>query len=84
MSNVYHAQKIAILANTIDNYVDGKIDAIEEYTLPVAGASTLGGLKVGDGLAMDGDTLNVTFADDRTVDALLDSIFGAQGGISNG
>lgn len=77
MANVYHAQKIALLAKTIDNYVDDKIDAIEEYTLPVAGSSTLGGFKVGDGLSMNGDILNVVTADDNEVNAVLDGIFGA-------
>ena len=37
-----------------------KLDGLTNYTLPTASASTKGGVKIGDGLQMDGDTLNVT------------------------
>jgi microcystin-dependent protein len=36
------------------------LSATYSYTLPTASASTKGGIKVGSGLSMNGDTLNVT------------------------
>lgn len=33
----------------------------DNYTLPIAGASTLGGVKIGAGLSMVGDTLTVVW-----------------------
>ena len=37
-----------------------KLEKLENYTLPTASESTKGGIKVGDGLGMNGETLNVT------------------------
>ena len=37
-----------------------KLDGLENYTLPAASESIKGGVKVGTGLVMDGDTLNVS------------------------
>lgn len=36
----------------------------EDYSLPTASESVKGGVKIGDGLAMDGDTLSVTLSSD--------------------
>lgn len=50
-----------------------------EYTLPVASASVLGGVKIGDGLEMDGETLNVTLeleAQDYTLPTASESVKG--------
>lgn len=37
-----------------------KLDDLTNYTLPTASSTTKGGVKIGNGLSMDGDTLNVT------------------------
>ena len=37
-----------------------KLDNLTNYTLPTASTSVKGGVKIGSGLQMDGDTLNVT------------------------
>ena len=55
-----HLLIAAIAIGQAEN-VTAVIDASgASYTLPVAGASTLGGVKVGYGLSMAGDVLNVT------------------------
>lgn len=49
-------------ANDFTNADKAKLDSLTNstYTLPTAGASVKGGIKVGTGLSMSGDTLNVT------------------------
>lgn len=37
-----------------------KLDGLTDYTLPTASDTLKGGIKIGNGLSMDGDTLNVT------------------------
>lgn len=51
----------AELLHTLERYT-GHIEGILQgsISLPVAGASTLGGVKIGEGLEMNGDTLSVT------------------------
>ena len=44
--------------------LDGIANNANNYTLPTASTSTKGGIIVGDGLAMNGDTLNVTVSGD--------------------
>ena len=59
-----------------------KLDSIEEkannYTLPTASTSTKGGVKIGDNLTMDGDTLN---ARDTTYSDFVKSGSGAKSGL---
>ena len=55
---------VAVFCNELFAYKDGafkKFDPFaESYSLPTASASTKGGVKVGNGLTMSGDTLNVS------------------------
>ncbi|MBR1804850.1 MAG: hypothetical protein IJ774_00530 [Selenomonadaceae bacterium] len=39
-----------------------KLDGLSAFELPTASTSTKGGVKIGNGLAMNGDTLNVTLS----------------------
>lgn len=55
---------VAVFCNEFFAYKDGafkKFDPLAEtYSLPTASSSTKGGVKIGNGLSMTGDTLNVT------------------------
>lgn len=55
---------IAVFCNEFFAFQNGafkKIDPLaESYSLPTASSSTKGGIKIGNGLSMSGDTLNVT------------------------
>jgi len=74
--------KVQSLANAISNCIDRKLGNIDAY-MPIAGASTLGGVKIGDGFTMVGDTLTLDIAPDSVVSGLIDDIFnaGASGAI---
>ena len=64
-STVVRARHLEALAEAAKNYTlaelaDVTISGGASYTLPTASASTKGGVKVGTGLSMSGDTLNCT------------------------
>lgn len=51
-----------LTSNDFTDALKNKLDGLSNYTLPTASSTVKGGVKVGDGLAMDGDTLKVTLA----------------------
>lgn len=56
----------------------------ETYTLPTANATTKGGVKIGNGLAMDGETLNVTLSagtSDEVFTGATSSVAGTSGNV---
>lgn len=65
-NNVTREKNLEALANAIKNYADSKLATVSgggaSYTLPTASTTQKGGIKVGTGLSMAGDTLNVTIA----------------------
>ena len=62
--NAVVARHLEALANAAKEYTLAELANIsvsgESYTLPTASETLKGGVKIGDGLQMDGDTLNVT------------------------
>lgn len=54
-----------------------KLDEIENYSLPTASGSVKGGVIVGEGLAMNGDTLNVTLSTSLVLDTVSSTVEGA-------
>ena len=58
-TNLTTVDQLSSLASAIKNYADARGGS---NALPVAGASTLGGVKIGAGLSMAGDTLSVNWA----------------------
>ena len=63
-NNAVVARHLEALANAAKEYTLAELANIsvsgESYTLPTASATVKGGVKIGDGLQMDGDTLSVT------------------------
>ena len=68
-------QTVSGLLSSVDKT---KLDSLQNYVLPVATANTLGGVRIGENLTMNGDVLNAVdttyAAATTTTDGLLSSI----------
>lgn len=54
-----------------------KLDNLSDYTLPTANTSTKGGVIIGDGLSMNGDTLNCTVGGGVILSTVASAVNGA-------
>ena len=64
-NNAIREKNLQDLANAIKTYTDGKLATVgggASYTLPTASTTQKGGVVIGTGLSMAGDTLNVTLS----------------------
>lgn len=54
-----------------------KLDNLNDYTLPTASTSTKGGVIIGNGLSMSGDTLNCTITGSAILSTVSSTVSGA-------
>jgi hypothetical protein len=96
-AKVDKAEGMGLSANDFTDADKGKLDGLSNYTLPAATAETLGGIKVGAGLAISGGVLsaagggeadsvawgNITGKPDVALKSDLTSVYRYKGSVAN-